>query len=126
VGLGISCRAEEAFYIELKDTQAVGEMLNALRPVLENEKIEKTGHNIKGTLLALRKHDIVVAGPLFDPMLAHYLIEPEASHDLAVLCAMYLNYTLSAGSVSVAERMCERADVVMQVVISFDLYFEML
>jgi DNA polymerase I len=74
MGLGISCRAGEAFYIELKDPQASGEMLNALRPVLENGKIEKTGHNIKGTLLALRKHDIVVAGPLFDPMLAHYLI----------------------------------------------------
>lgn len=114
VGLAISCRAEEAFYIELKDPQTASEMLYALKPVLENRKIEKIGHNIKGTLLALRKHDIIVAGPLFDPMLAHYLIEPEASHDLAVLCAMYLNYTLSAGSVSVAERMCERADVVLQ------------
>jgi len=114
VGLAISCRIEEAFYIELKDAQAANEMLTALRPVLENEKIEKTGHNIKATLLGLLKHDILVGGPLFDPMLAHYLIEPEASHDLAVLSTMYLNYTLSAGSVSVAERMCERADVVLQ------------
>lgn len=113
-GLAFSCRADEAFYVDLQQTQAADEMLNVLRPVLENQKIEKSGHNIKGTLLALHKHNITVAGPLFDPMLAHYLIEAEASHDLAILCTMYLNYTLSAGNASVAERMCERADMVFQ------------
>lgn len=113
VGLAFSCRTEEAYYVPLNEANAQ-EALQALKPVLEDEKIEKTGHNIKATLLSLRKHGITVAGPLFDPMLAHYLIEPEASHDLAILCAMYLNYTLSASNVSVAERMCERADAVLQ------------
>lgn len=114
IGLAISCRPEEAFYIELSDAEKAKEILQVLKPVLESQKIEKTGHNIKAALLSLRKFDIIVAGPLFDPMLAHYLIEPEASHDLAVLSTMYLNYALSTGSVSVAERMCERADVVLQ------------
>jgi DNA polymerase-1 len=114
IGLAISCRADEAFYIEFSDPEKAKEMLALLQPVLGNERIEKTGHNIKAALLALRKFGITVGGPLFDPMLAHYLIEPEASHDLAVLSTMYLSYTLAAGSVSVAERMCERADIVLQ------------
>jgi DNA polymerase-1 len=114
IGVAISCRAEEAFYIELSDPEKAKEILALLQPVLANERIEKTGHNIKAALLALRKYGITVGGPLFDPMLAHYLIEPEASHDLAVLSTMYLSYTLAAGSVSVAERMCERADIVLQ------------
>ncbi|MGC3948383.1 MAG: DNA polymerase I [Chryseolinea sp.] len=113
-GLAFSCRPEEAFYVELPDAQSAKELLQPLKPILENDKIEKMGHNIKAALLALRKFDITVAGPLFDPMLAHYLIEPEASHDLAVLSSMYLNYTLAAGGVPIAIRMCERADIVMQ------------
>ena len=48
-------------------------------------------------------------------MLAHYLIEPEASHDLSILCSQYLNYELlSESSENTKERLCERADQVFQ------------
>ena len=112
IGVAFACRPDEAFYVSLKDNAT--ELLHILKPVIESERIAKTGHNIKGTLLTLQKHGITVGGPLFDPMLAHYLIEPEASHDLAVLASMYLNYSLSPESVPVPQRMCERADIVFQ------------
>lgn len=114
IGLAFSCRADEAFYIDLSDMQGAKDLVQPLKSVLENDKIAKAGHNVKAAILALRKFDIAVAGPLFDPMLAHYLIEPEASHDLAVLSSMYLNYTLAAAGAPLAMRMCERADIVLQ------------
>jgi DNA polymerase-1 len=51
---------------------------------------------------------------LFDTLLAHYLIEPEASHDLGILCGQYLNYQLSAQATSQPEQVCERVDQALQ------------
>jgi DNA polymerase-1 len=74
----------------------------------------KVGHNVKATLLAFRKQGGDVAGPLFDVMIAHYLIEPEAAHDLAILCSQYLNYEiLSAKETGLRDRLCERAELLL-------------
>jgi len=89
-GLAFSYVAGEAYYVPLND-QAV---LQKFSEVLANENISKTGHNIKEGILALKKFGVEVKGALFDTMLAHYLIEPEASHDLGILCNQYLNYQL--------------------------------
>src|SRR5690606_20328518 len=52
---------------------------------------------------------------MFDTMLAHYLIEPEASHDLAILCNQYLGYTLTQeDGRSVVNAACERVDQALQ------------
>jgi DNA polymerase I len=75
----------------------------------------KVGHNLKATLLNLKKHQADVSGPLFDVMIAHYLIEPEASHDLAILCAQYLNYDLlPPQDTNLKDKLCERADLLIQ------------
>ena len=63
----------------------------------------------------MKKHNADVSGPLFDVMLAHYLIEPEAAHDLAILCSQYLNYDLlSNQETSIKDRLCERAELLVQ------------
>src|SRR5690606_20694988 len=55
-------------------------------------------------------------GKLFDTMLAHYLIEPEASHALPVLCSQYLGYEmLSDPDSKNKDQVCERADKVLQI-----------
>ena len=114
-GLALSCREGEAYYIPLDDAAQVKDLLGGLTDVLANAKVMKVGFNIKATILALKKYGIEVHGALFDPMLAHYLIEAEASHDISILCTQYLNYTLIApGTASSQERMCERADQVFQ------------
>jgi len=41
----------------------------------------------------LKKYRIEVNGPLFDTMIAHYLIQPEQRHNLNVLSENYLNYS---------------------------------
>jgi DNA polymerase-1 len=81
--------------------------------VFGDEKIKKSGHDLKSSVLALKKSGIEVKGKLFDTLLAHYLIEPEASHDLGILCNQYLNYQIGAGKDDV-NKWCERVDQILQ------------
>ncbi len=81
--------------------------------LLANERILKVGHNIKASLLALKKSGVQMKGPVFDTMLAHYLIEPEASHDLAIVANQYLGVQLSTDKDPQTLAM-ERVDVALQ------------
>jgi len=108
--LVISYHPNEAFFVSLTSEKTI----TGLREVFEQEGIKKVGHNIKTFILALRKLDIQVRGTLFDTMLAHYLIEPEASHDLGILCAQYLDYQLTSDSSSKVEHYCDRVDHALQ------------
>lgn len=87
--------------------------LKDFAPLLANERVLKVGHNIKSSMLALRKIGIALKGPVFDTMLAHYLIEPEASHDLGIIANQYLGVQLSDNKEG-KELAMERADVALQ------------
>lgn len=87
--------------------------VNDFKEAFTNEKIKKTGHNIKSSVLVLRKSGIELQGVLFDTMLAHYLIEPEASHDLGIIVNQYLGYQLQTEG-SETNRLCERTDQILQ------------
>jgi DNA polymerase I len=106
----VSSGAQEGYIINLSEGKAIA----SFKPVFEDEAIKKVGHNIKTFILALKKRDVSVNGKLFDTMLAHYLIEPEASHDLGILCGQYLDYQLSTDSSNPQEAACERADQTLQ------------
>lgn len=112
--LAFSFAPGEAYFVPAGGDDAA-EILEAFKPVFENKKIQKTGYNLKASVLALRVHDITVEGTLFDCMLAHYLIEPEASHDLVIICGQYLQYELlPVKHPSVRELLSERVDQVLQ------------
>ena len=81
--------------------------------ILEDEKIVKVGHNIKASILALKKAGMTLKGPVFDTMLAHYLIEPEASHDLGIIAGQYLDIQLSTEKEE-RELAMERVDIALQ------------
>ncbi|TAE95554.1 MAG: DNA polymerase I, partial [Runella slithyformis] len=74
------------------DQAQAQQIVEEFRAVLENEQIEKVGQNIKYDLLVLKNYGISVRGPLYDTMLAHYLIEPEKRHNMDILANNYLNY----------------------------------
>ena len=61
------------------------------RAAIENPAITKVGYNLKPILTGLRKAGIRWQGPLFDVMIAHYLIEPEQRHTLDYLADVYLH-----------------------------------
>ncbi|HYG20073.1 MAG TPA: DNA polymerase I [Ohtaekwangia sp.] len=114
-GMAFSYRENEAFFVPLGKPGELKKFAKEFDEVLSDENILKAGHNLKLTLLALKKECIAVRGPLFDTMIAHYLIEPEAAHDIFTLCAQYLSYDLLPASHSdLKERLCERADQILQ------------
>jgi DNA polymerase I len=114
-GLAFSWQPGEAHFIPITNNEEAEKVANEFAPFFCSETISKIGHNIKGTLLVLRKYGVDVCGEMFDTMIAHYLIEPEASHDLQVLCSQFLNYDLLADPDSKKKnQICERTDKIFQ------------
>jgi DNA polymerase-1 len=95
VGLSFSWHAGEAYYVPVPsdNAEASQALVDEFCPFFENEKILKIGQNIKYDLLILKNYNVRVAGPFFDTMLAHYLIEPDMRHNMDVLAETYLHYT---------------------------------
>ncbi len=133
IGLAFSFAARTGYYVALpNDAVETTAILEEFRGVLENEAIEKVGHNLKYDLSVLKWHGFSVHGKLFDTMLAHSLIEPDMRHGMDYLSEVYLNYTpvpitqligeeksgqISMGEVApelVAEYAAEDADVTWQ------------
>jgi DNA polymerase-1 len=93
VGLAFSFAPHSGYYVPVPaDAAEAGRVLEEFRPVLEDEKIEKVGHNLKFDLSVLRWHGLTVGGKLFDTMVAHSLVEPDMRHGLGYLSEVYLNY----------------------------------
>ncbi len=93
VGLSIALREHEAWYVAMpQDTEGKQRMLEIFRSVFENPATLKIGQNIKYDILILGNYGIQVEGPLFDTMIAHYLIQPELHHNMDYLAEIYLGY----------------------------------
>ena len=94
VGIAFSWTKGKGYYLALphdrKETEAI---LAPFHTFFENNTIEKVGHNLKYDLKVLRNYQIKVVGPLFDTMVAHYLINPDMRHNMDVLAETYLNYS---------------------------------
>ena len=94
VGMSFAVQPGEAWYVSMpSDQNECLEILEQFRPFFENPLIEKTGQNIKYDMSVLYQYGIKVAGPLFDTMLAHYLIEPDQRHNMDFLSEVYLDYS---------------------------------
>ncbi len=94
IGIAFSWEAGKGYYLNFSEGDAVvREELRALMPFFESESIEKVGQNLKYDLKVLTRYGIEVRGPLFDTMIAHYLINPDMRHNMDVLAETYLNYT---------------------------------
>lgn len=114
IGMAFGYAAGEAALLSF-DKEDAGKILNEFANVLLDQKTKKAGSNLKGILLALKEFNLDLGGTLFDTTVAHYLIEPEASHDLRTLCTLYLGYQLiEEGKESQLYQSCERADLVLQ------------
>ena len=93
VGLSFAIKAHEAWYLSMPaDREVCQKKLELLRPLFENEGIRKIGQNLKYDISMLAQYGISVKGPMFDTMLAHYLLEPEQRHNMDYLAEVYLNY----------------------------------
>ena len=93
VGLSFAIKAHEAWYLSMpSEREECQKKLELLRPLFENKNILKIGQNLKYDISMLAQYGISVKGPMFDTMLAHYLLEPEQRHNMDYLAEIYLNY----------------------------------
>ncbi len=94
IGMSFSAKAGEAYYVSLPEAEKERKkILKAFRQILSSEDRTLVGQNIKYDALVLKWEGIDVEGPLFDTMIAHYLLAPEQRHNLNHLAEAYLHYT---------------------------------
>lgn len=94
VGFSFAFEKGKAFYVPTPaDRVAAEEIVALFKPVFEDENIEKIGQNLKYDILLLSRYGVQVQGPLFDTMIAHYLIDPDTRHNMDILAENYLGYT---------------------------------
>ena len=93
VGLSFAVKEFEAFYVPIpaKREEAL-RIVNIFKEVYENDKTLKIGQNLKYDLEVLRNYGIELNGPMWDTMIAHYLIQPELRHNMDYMAEIYLNY----------------------------------
>lgn len=93
VGLSFAVKENEAWYVAIPANRDEAlKIVNIFKPLYENEKIEKIGQNIKYDLEVLRNYGVVLAGKMFDTMIAHYLINPELHHNMDYMAEVLLHY----------------------------------
>jgi len=82
LGLGFSFGGGTGWFVPTTGGQANDSALRLFSEVLENERIEKVGHDLKFASSVLQWHGVAMRGKLFDIQLAHSLIEPDMRHTL--------------------------------------------
>ena len=100
VGLSFAVKPHEAFYIpcghdypQAPQQLRREQVLERLRPVLEDNAIRKTGQNIKYDWIVLQRNGVDLAGVDFDTMVASYLINPsKRAHGLDQIALDFLDH----------------------------------
>ena len=93
VGIAFSWEKGTGYYLPFPENRNHCQVLvSKLKPFFESEKIMKIGHNLKYDIKILSNYSVYVQGPIYDTMIAHYLINPDGRHNLDFLAEKYLNY----------------------------------
>lgn len=94
VALAFSWKKGEGCLVHFPESQQeTRRLLAILKPLFENPHIIKIGQNLKFDIQVLANYGIEVKGPLFDTMIAHYLLEPDMRHNMNLLSETYLAYS---------------------------------
>ena len=93
VGLSFSVEEGKAFYVAIPAERKKAErIVNIFKPLYESSKILKIGQNIKYDMEVLMNYGVRLTAPMFDTMLAHYVLQPEQKHNMDILAETLLNY----------------------------------
>ncbi len=138
IGMSFAYQPGEAYYVPVpEDFEAAKKIAQAFEPLFIAPKIIKIGQNIKYDLIVLKKYGIALCHPLFDTMLAHYLLTPEVPHNMNAMAEHALQYAplgiemligkkgpeqvsmRDVGIEKVTEYACEDAEVTLQLKCKF-------
>ena len=93
IGIGFSAMKSVAAYIPIpEDTEKRKELISSMKSIFVNNLSTIVSADIKRDMLALANDGIEIARPYFDTTIAHYLVQPENSHDVERLASSLLGY----------------------------------
>ena len=92
VGLSLAVEPHEAWYVSFTP-ENTATFAEAVKPLFENERTTKIAQNIKFDMMVLARLGVEVRGRKIDTMIVHYLLDPEARHNMDFLAERYLNYS---------------------------------
>lgn len=93
LGCSFSFENHKGYYVTFpRDQKEAQEVMEEFRPIFEGKYQKKILQNAKYDLMVLQNYGISINGPVFDTMLAHYLVEPDQRHNMDALSEKYLNY----------------------------------
>ncbi|MCF0179150.1 MAG: DNA polymerase I [Bacteroidales bacterium] len=93
VGVSFAIDGHKAWYVPIPiDKEEALNVIEEIRPILENDAALKIAQNAKYDYSVLKRYGVEVAAPVFDTMIAHYLLQPEMQHNMDYLSEVYLDY----------------------------------
>lgn len=93
VGLSFAVKPGEAWFVKVPENiDEATRFLAPFKSIFSDEKIMKIAQNLKYDMSILSRYEIAVKGPVFDTMIAHYLLRPEARHNMNILAEQYIQY----------------------------------
>lgn len=93
VGMSFSYAENQAVYVPVPAERSEAlKIINEFKEVLANKQTLKIGQNIKYDMMVLARYGVEVRGPMFDTMIAHYVLQPELRHNMDYLAEIYLHY----------------------------------
>ena len=93
VGLSFAVEEEKAFYVAIPaEREKAQTIVNIFKPLYESTEILKIGQNIKYDMEVLMNYGVRLAAPMFDTMIAHYVLQPEQKHNMDILAETLLGY----------------------------------
>ncbi|MEX0680410.1 MAG: DNA polymerase I [Balneolales bacterium] len=91
LGISFSCRKGEAWYIFVESFDRK-KLVDYLKPLFETSGALKIAHHFKYDYRVLKRFGITAEEPVFDTMLAAYLLDAGQKVDMDSLSRSYLNY----------------------------------
>ena len=93
VGLSFAVEEGKAFYVAIPaEREKAQTIVNIFKPLYESTEILKIGQNIKYDMEVLMNYGVRMAAPMFDTMIAHYVLQPEQKHNMDILAETLLGY----------------------------------
>ena len=93
VGLSFCTKSFTGWYVPVPlDRGEAENLLAKFAPILASNRL-KIAQNIKYDLSVMQNYGVEIALPMFDTMLAHYLLEPDQRHNMQLLSEKFLGYT---------------------------------
>ena len=93
VGMSFAVEENCAYYVHVpREREAAQKAVDMFKEIFENEHTTKVGQNMKYDIIVLANYGVEVKGPMFDTMIAHYVLQPELYHSMDYMAETYLNY----------------------------------